>query len=68
MPDSVAWKTTLWISITIQGIALVTVEIFDFAACQPTRAMWEIVVDAHCAPPAVGWIIGYMYCGKSNHH
>ncbi|KAH7148171.1 hypothetical protein EDB81DRAFT_932474 [Dactylonectria macrodidyma] len=63
MPDSAAWKTTLWVSITVQVMALLTNVVYVFAACQPTRAMWEVVADAHCAPPAVGWIVGYIFCG-----
>jgi hypothetical protein len=39
-------------------------EVWDFAACQPARAMWEEVVGAHCAAPLAGWVVGYTTNGK----
>ncbi|KAH6957764.1 hypothetical protein BKA56DRAFT_662797 [Ilyonectria sp. MPI-CAGE-AT-0026] len=65
MPDSAAWKSTLWVSITVQVMALMATLVYNFAECQPMRAMWEEVADAHCAPAVFGWIIGYIYCGVS---
>ncbi|KAH7014074.1 hypothetical protein B0J12DRAFT_635951 [Macrophomina phaseolina] len=59
--DSKGWKRALWTMIVFQLLCMFGATTVQFAACRPSRAMWDVVPNAKCMPDIAFIVYGYTY-------